>query len=388
MSESLLPIIRKCLLLGLIFQVSCTGGKRPDGQKPETTGPKPDIVYAKRFIIEQKEGYSQLTIINPWQGASSILQRWYLVPRGERVTSDLDSSMIIRVPVKNIICMSTTHLAAISALGEAGTITGFSGTRFIYDSILYARAERGEIKEIGYEDNLNKELIVNLQPDLIMVYGIGGESTAYIGKLRDLGVKVMFNADYLETDPLGKAEWIRMVGALYRKDMLADSIFRSVRKRYHDVADSVSRLTQKKPFVLLGLPYRDTWYVSPGNSYVSKLIEDGGGDYLWKGTESETSMPKSIESVFVSAIRADYWLNTGTARSEADIVAIDTRLADLPCVRSGNLYNNDRRINRAGGNDYWESGSINPDIILKDIASILHPGLFAVHKLFYYRKLH
>ncbi|MGB8490100.1 MAG: ABC transporter substrate-binding protein, partial [Bacteroidales bacterium] len=185
----------------------------------------------------------------------------------------------------------------------------------------------------------------------------------------------------------GKAEWIKMVGALYGKEKTADSIFRAVETRYLMVRDSVSRRTANRPGVLLGLPFRDTWYVSPGNSYVSKLLEDAGGDYLWKDTDSETSMPKSLESVFVTAVRADYWLNTGAARSKAGILAIDARLGDLPCFRSGNIYNNDRRINRAGGNDYWESGCINPDVILLDIASILHPGLFAGHKLFYYRKI-
>ncbi|MGB8492175.1 MAG: hypothetical protein WCE64_14045, partial [Bacteroidales bacterium] len=193
MPVSLLLFINKCLLIAFILQVSCTGRKNPGSQGAEIPE-KPVISYAKRFTIEQKEGYSQLTVINPWQGAASVVQRWYLVPRGARVSPVPDSSMMIRVPVRNIICMSTTHLAMISALGEAGTITGFSGTRFIYDSLLNVMVEKGEIKDIGYEDNLNKELILDLHPDLVMVYGVGGESAAYTGKLKELGVKVMFNA--------------------------------------------------------------------------------------------------------------------------------------------------------------------------------------------------
>jgi iron complex transport system substrate-binding protein len=115
--------------------------------------------------------------------------------------------------------MSTTHLAMISALGEAGTVTGFSGTGFIYGDDLRGLVEDGAIREIGYDDNLNKELIIKLHPDLIMVYGVGGESSGYVGKLKELGIKVVFNADYLEEDPLG-AEWIRH-GALIARNTTA-----------------------------------------------------------------------------------------------------------------------------------------------------------------------
>ena len=98
-------------------------------------------------------------------------------------------------------------------------------------------------------------------------------------------------------------------------------------------------------------------------------------------------MPTGIENVFVKALAADYWLNTGSAGSGIEIISIDPRLAELKCFRNGNLYNNNKRINSDGGNDYWEGGALNPHIILNDIAAILHPRLFPGRELVYYKKL-
>jgi iron complex transport system substrate-binding protein len=142
-----------------------------------------------------------------------------------------------------------------------------------------------------------------------------------------------------------------------------------------------------RPKVLLGLPFKDTWYISPGNSYISRLIEDAGGEYLWHGTVSSVSMPVGLENVYIKALSADYWLNTGTVDTRDEILAVDSRFSGLPCFKNGNLFNNNKRTNATGGNDYWEGGSLNPHLILRDIASILHPELFPDREFFYYKKI-
>jgi iron complex transport system substrate-binding protein len=374
-------------LLGVFLMLSsCTWNRTKIPEQPDLSE-KPVISYAKRIVLEKKEGYLQLSVVNPWQGANNIIQNWYLVPRGKTVPSSIDTSSVIYVPVKKIVCMSTTHVSMISALGENESIVGFSGTGLIYNKEITDKVKERTIRDVGYDDNLNKELILESDPDLIMVYGIGSESAGYIGKLKELGMKIMYNADYLETEPLGKAEWIKLFGTLYCKESLADSIFRNIEQRYNQLKEYIRVKAGTRPKVLLGLPFKDTWYISPGNSYISNLIKDAGGDYLWKNTESMYSMPIAPESVYIKALTADFWLNIGIAATMDDIVSIDSRLADLPCYKNGNLFNNTRRINSNGGNDYWEGGTINPDIILTDIASILHPGLFPGRELFYYKKL-
>jgi iron complex transport system substrate-binding protein len=262
-----------------------------------------------------------------------------------------------------------------------------SGTGFIYSAALNSRAKEGLIADVGYEANLNKEMILKIRPDITMIYGVGSESSGYVGKIEELGIRVIYNADYLETDPLSKAEWIKLFGALYDKEVKADSIYKEEVKNYNQLKTFISGKIAYRPKVMLGLPFKDTWYISPGNSFISKLIGDAGGEYLWSDTESAVSMPYGIENVYMRALTADFWLNIGSISSKDEIAIVDERLTSLNCFIMGNLYNNNRRVTDMGGNDYWESGSLNPHLILKDIATILHPELFSTNELLYYRKI-
>lgn len=391
MTSSSFFAFQKKLTLGmaiiplLIATLSCNE-KRAIKTREEPTG-KNLISRAQRLSIENYGDYTKVTIIDPWQGADNVSMSYYLVRKGSEIPPGIDSSKVIMVPVQKIVCMSTTHVAMISALGEANSIAGMSGTGFIYSGDLKIRAEQGFIKDVGYESNLNKELILEIMPDITMIYGVGRESSGYVGKIEELGLKVMYNADYLETEPLGKAEWIKLFGALYCRENMADSIFKAEAEAYDNLKSFISENTTDKPQVLLGLPFKDTWFVSPGNSFISKLIEDAGGNYLWKDTKSSVSMPLGLENVYLKALHADFWINIGTVRTRNEIQAVDLRLSELPCFKNGRLFNNNNRVSNAGGNDFWESGTVYPHFVLNDIASILHPELFPDYKLYYYRKI-
>jgi iron complex transport system substrate-binding protein len=375
------------LAIVIIFFGSC-GGNKVKNTIPANNGSEALVSRAGRFTIEKKNGWTEVKIINPWQGATGINQIYNLVRRGSGIPPGIDPLSVIYVPVQKIICMSVTHLAMISALGEERSIKGVSGTGFIFSPDILRKVEKGLIVDVGYEANLNRELILKISPDLIMIYGIGSESSGYVARIKELGIKVIINGDYLETDPLGRAEWIKLFGTLYCKENLADSIFISEVDKYTTLKSFISQNARSRPKVLLGLPFKDTWYISPGNSFISKLISDAGGDYLWKETESSFSMPYGIESVYLRGLTADYWLNIGTVGSKNDISSVDPRLNDLPCFKNGNLFNNIKRITLNGGNDFWESGSLYPHLLLKDIATILHPELFKDQELFYYRKIY
>lgn len=345
------------------------------------------INKAQRISIEKKNGYSKVTIINPWQGADNVNLVYNLVRRDSAFPPELDSSDVIFVPIRSIVCMSTTHLAMISVLDEDNSVSGVSGPGYVFSESLTKRIEAGQVADVGYDSGLNKELILSIAPDLVMMYGVGSESAGYVGKIKELGIKVVFNADYLETDPLGKAEWIKLFGALYCKEEMADSIYNSEIQLYDSLKSFISENISSRPKILLGLPYKDTWYISPGNSFISKIITDAGGDYLWKDTESSVSMPYGIENVYLGALKADFWLNIGSIKSGSEIKAVDERLTKLPSYVNGNLFNNNKRITPKGGNDYWESGTVFPHLILKDIAAIIHPEIFREHELFFYQKI-
>jgi len=378
-------ILKYILLCTLLIFSGCVNREK---KQIIISEPGNQIKKAARFKLEKKNGWTEVKIINPWQGAQGVNQKYYLVRRGSAIPAGIDSSNVIYVPVQKIICMSTTHLAMISALGEERSIAGVSGTGFIFSPVILKNVEKGLVVDVGYEANLNRELILKLSPDLIMIYGIGSESSGYVARIKELGIKVIINGDYLETDPLGRAEWIKLFGALYCKENSADSIFNSEVEEYTRLKSFIDENIRSRPKVLLGLPFKDTWYISPGNSFISKLINDSGGDYLWKETESSFSMPFGIENVYLKGLTADYWLNIGSAGSKNEISSVDPRLNDLPCFKNNNLFNNNKRITSNGGNDYWESASLYPHLLLKDLAAILHPELFKGEELFYYRKIY
>ena len=375
------------LAIFLILYESC-GGKKENHSIPGPIGKEALISRAERFTLEIKNGYTEVTITDAWQGANNVNQVYHLVKKGSVLPKGFDSSSVIFVPLKKIICMSNTYIGMISALGEENSIVGVSGTGFIYSPALIKNVEKGLIQDVGYDAYLNKELILKISPDIIMMYGIGSESVSYTSKIKELGVKVVFNADYLETDPLGKAEWIKFFGALYCKEELADSIYNAEVDAYTKLKIFIGRNAKGKPRVLLGFPYKDTWYISPGNSFISKMIADAGGNYLWQNSKSSVSMPLGIENVYLRGLTADYWLNIGSVTTRKEISSVDPRLNDLPCFKNDNLFNNNKRITANGANDYWESGGLYPHLILKDIASILHPELFSENELVFYRKIY
>jgi iron complex transport system substrate-binding protein len=377
----------KFIVIFSLFSISgCGKSDNNAAFKLRNTGN--EVISAERFTIEKKKGWTEVKIINPWQGARDVNQKYFLVKRGSDRPEGLDPALVIYVPVIKIVCMSTTHVAMISALHEEKSIVGVSGANFIYSHDLKKFIEQESVADVGYEGNLNKELILKISPDLIMIYGIGSESAGYVGKIKELGIKVIINADYLETDPLGRAEWIKLFGALYCKENLADSIYNSEVNEYTKLKLFVGQHAKNRPKVMLGLPFKDTWYVSPGNSFICKLINDAGGDYLWKDSESSVSLPYGIENVYLKGMNADYWLNTGTVSTRNEILNIDHRLEDLPSFKNDNLFNNNKRVTIAGGNDFWESGSLYPHLILKDIATILHPEIFTDNELTYYKKIY
>ncbi len=342
---------------------------------------------AGRLIIEKSEGFAKVTIRNPWQNTTGTEHLWYLIHRDSIIPQGIPERQVIRVPVRKMICMSTTHTAMMCALGADSIIAGISGSSLIYDSIILKGIISGRIRDVGYEGNLNRELIISIAPDLLMAYGVADPSSGSTARLSDLGVKVFYNADYLEEHPLARAEWIRLFGLLTGRERIADSIVVAVSASYVNLADKVRETVVKRPEVLLGAPWEDVWYVSPANSYMGKLIEDAGGHYIYSDMAGANSVPLSVESVFRRAADAEVWINPGSAGSLAQITAADYRMASLPLFRDGRVWNNRKRITEAGGNDYWESAVIRPDLLLKDLVSIMHPELLPGYDQHYYIRL-
>jgi len=377
--------VRKILPLVLavtIILCSCRNGSRNTDSSHHG-----DSDTVTRFVIEHDDGFMKLTVKDPWQNSQGTELVYYLFPHDAVIPESISPDRVIRIPVRSMICMSVTHIAMLSAIGATDILVGISGSDLVYDSLVRDGISRGKIHDVGYEGNLNNELIVSLKPDVLMAYGVAAPSAGSMERLSTAGVRVVYNADYLEEHPLARCEWIRLFGLLTGRERIADSIFSTVSDNYHKIAQIVRNSDAYQPDVLLGSPWEDVWYISPSNSYMGRLIEDAGGNYLFRDLTGPHSVPYSVESVYRRATEAEIWINPGSAGSLAEIAESDQRMTHLPVFTPGRIWNNRKRITPDGGNDYWESAVVRPDLLLKDLVSIIHPELLPDYQQYYYKRL-
>lgn len=371
----------------LLILAGSTACHQPEGKAPGASmmgEGKPQ--YARGFRIERFTGYKILHVINPWQGSRTVHFQYILSDDTSRIPDSLKQHPVIQVPIKRVICMSTTHVAMIDALGESNAIVGISGSDYITHPGLRSKLERGEVRDVGADQTLNYELILTLRPDLVFAYGITAEVNGMVNRLEGLGIPVILNGDYLEDQPLGKTEWIRFLAPFFAGDQKADSVFISVASSYTQLKDLIGD-TRQKPSVMTGLPWKDTWYIPGGKSFAAAYIRDAGGTYLWEDLDSREAVPLDLEAIYARAASADIWINCGAAGTLAEIVETDKRLSRFQPVGTGKIFNNNAQINPAGGNAFWESGVMAPHLILADLISIFHPEVLPDHELVYYKPL-
>ncbi|NOY36671.1 MAG: ABC transporter substrate-binding protein [Chlorobi bacterium] len=378
--------VRLLVHTGMVCSLLLSGCHRKISDPVDTTRSQ-QIVHAAetgfREIITEK-GFD-LTVTNPWQGSEKP-QFTYILDRnlpaehqGWKPGDD------IRIPVRRVICTSTTHIAFLKALGKTDHIVGISGKTLISDSTVLENIIKGTIEDIGYDRQIDYEKIVALQPDIIFMYGVDKQVSGVIERIQRLGIPVVVVGDYLEPSLLARAEWIRFFAAFFDEDERGAHYFDSISYVYNRLLSSVPQ--DHQPKVMAGLPWNEVWYVSGQGSLLSNTLRDAGGRYIFSSLKSSEAIPMDIEQVYKIGKNADIWVNAGSAKSLEEIKAMDSRLGMFRPVKTGMVFNNDKRVTSRGGNDYWESGVTSPDRILSDLIAIFHPDIFPGHTLYYYRKL-
>ncbi len=368
-----------CFII-LLFLYSCN-----NKQNNESTKTVIQNEFAQGFSIETFIDYKKISVFDPWQNAESEKFEYYLIKNEQKTPDFFTNEQVIKIPVEKIICLSTTHLGYIEKLDKRGTIVGISETKFVYDSIIQSYIEKGTIQEVGYEQSMNVEKIISLKPDVVFAYDINGGQYNMYTQLENFGIPVVFVGEYLENEPLGKAEWIKFFAAFFSEDSLGNQYFEEIKQEYINLQKSVKNNKQDKPGVLVNTPFQGIWYLPGGNSYFSKIIDDAGGNYLWKNNKSNESFSISLEDIYTLNDSIDILLNPGMYNSISDITKSDTRLKNLYCIVNQKVYNNNKRINKYGGNDFWESGTVNPHLILKDLIIIFDEKQNG--ELYYYQKI-
>jgi iron complex transport system substrate-binding protein len=347
---------------------------------------KTTVKSAQGFKVSYHKNYKVITVSSPWRDAKENFQ-YVLVQCGTPAPKEYPAAQVISVPVRSIAIMSTTHLGHIKALGLMDKLVAMSTPKLIYDEKLQAELQQRKIVEIGNNQSIQVEKVLALAPDLITTYGVGNPNTDAHPKLQAAGLKVGINAEYMESKPLGQAEWIKFTALFFNAEAKADREFDQTSDRYHKLA-ALAKDVKQRPTVFMGSNFSGGWYVAGGDSFAAQYLKDAGADYVWKDRPGRGSLPMSFEKVFDRSIKGQYWLNGSQKwRSISDIAQADPRYQKLAAFQSKKVFNNNARVNSKGGNDYWENGTIKPDEVLADLMKIFHPQLLPNHKFVYYQQL-
>ena len=343
-----------------LFLASCGGASTQKREFEQVYSPK----YAHGFDIATDGTEIFLRIFNPFQG------------RGASV-----AEIALSQTARRIVCMSSSHVAFLDRLDAADRVVGVSGLRFVTSPNI----DPAKVRDVGYDSNLNYEVIASLRPDIVLLYGITGENATISAKFDELRIPYAYLGEHTEVTPLAKSEWLVAFGYLCGLEERAIREFEAIAERYESLRAMTAECTTR-PSVMFNTPYRDVWYVPSDDSYMVSLVADAGGCYVCAGDSSHMSRPIDIETAYAKVSEADFWFNTNQTASLAELRATYPRFADTRVVRQAKVYNNIARTNAAGGSDFWESGVVCADVVLRDMIEILHPEVLE-HELYYYIRL-
>lgn len=368
--------MRIALLLLICTLISCSQGKKSAYSESEA-GQAIEVKYAKGFRIVEYGTHVTITLTNPYPGADQEIVY--------QLTRNTSQKAGIPIPIDRLVCTSTTHLPALSMLGVANTLVGFPSVEYISDSLQWKRTQTGELVELGTTKQLDLEQLVALEPDVVMAFSMGGQ-TQQLDKLKELGVDVIYNADYLEPSILGRAEWIKVIGALYDRFDQADSIFNQIERRYIQLQSQLSGL-EIRPTVMSGVMYGDAWYMPGGKNWGAKVIRDAGGQYLWENDSSSGWVEIGFEQVIDRAEKSDLWIGTANLESLRALTQADKRYSQFLPYSTGQVYTYSNRKGPGGGINYLELGYARPDLVLADMIKMIHPDVLPDYELYFYGQL-
>jgi len=332
-----------------------------------------------RFNLESYDGYRILNIKEAWNGDKEE-HKWVLLDSAfnEKLPDSLKNLPQIRIPVQKAVVLSTTAIAFMERLDLLERIVAVENKNLIYSEKIHELPA----KEVGSGNSLDLETILILHPDIVVTFGTGSSTYDDYPRLKTAGIPAILTAEWMESHPITRFEWIKVFGILFGKEKEADSIFAETLEKYNALAE-LARNAAKKPLVLTGYPQGSEWLAGGGNSYFAKFLRDAGAKYIWESTDKTGILTLNIENALQSGAKAEFWLHPSLWTSKAEILQNDSRMTML----NGKIYQSSKRIGKNGSRDFYESAVAYPDLVLADLIFIFHPEILPQHKFVYYESL-
>ena len=369
------------LFLVMILSFSCKKEVKNIDKKPQIES---SIKYAKGFDMITNNGVKKLIIKAAYQNSDAVFE--YEIRNKISNTIIHYKNEVIEVPIKKIVVTSTTHIPMVELLNEETAIIGFPYSKYVSSEKTRRLIDANKIAEIGKEGALNTEILLNLHPELIVGYSISSADKS-LTTLEKAGINVIYNGDWLEETPLGRAEWIKFFGVLFDKEKQADSIFKEIEKNYLE-AKKIALKSTKKPTILSGaIMSKDIWNLPAGESFVAQFLKDANLRYLWEESEGKGSLSLSFESVFDKGRNANFWIAPGYFASKEQLLNSNKIYTEFSAFKNDNIYTPTTKKGKTGGVIYYELAPTRPDLVLKDMIKITNPNLLPNYKLTFFEKM-
>ncbi len=318
------------------------------------------IDYASNFdLLKTESGYS-LSIISPENG-------------------EIEKTIEI-VPSKKhkIISLTSTLNGMISILHEQKQLVGISNIDFVYDPTITDLYSKNEIIPFGDETALSLEKIISTKADIIFYSGFG-DNFPHQEKLEKLGVTIIPIYDWRENHPLGKAEWIKLIGVITDTEADAFTYFEEITLEYEALIEKVNQ-TKTAPTVLAGSMIGDIWYAPGGESYFAQILSDAKANYRYADSKGTASLQFSIEQILKDNEKTNFWVNPGLS-TKTKIISAHPKVKFLPAFNTNTFCYSSRQ------SKFWEQSAAMPHLLLKDFIHIFHPELELEDELYFYQKV-
>jgi iron complex transport system substrate-binding protein len=261
-------------------------------------------------------------------------------------------------------------------------LTGVPRIRDLSGEPITRRVATGRVREFAARGVVDVELVASQRPSLFM--SSGGSGSAAV--LRNAGVPVVANTDWLESTALGRAEWMKFIALFLNEELKVQRLFDAVKTRYHALR-ARARSDANQPRVMAGRGTNGMFVIAGGRSYVAALIADAAGQYVWADNQASGTAVVDLEAQIARAANADIWINGGGWSNLADLVRQEPRYAAFKAFRTRQVWVYERLLEPSGANEYWTRSITHPDLVLADLVGILHPELMPGHRFEWYLRV-
>lgn len=369
-----------------LFHLGCTRQKKNNNTDNYPPIRSEEIRYANGFSIDYYDNYTKVTINNPWASSNTPYETYYLF-KDDSLKNEFilpGDGVKLTIPLKSVSVNTFSYFEFLSLINELETVTGVTDGHRIYNPIVLRKLDTGEIVDLGDPFSPNIERTLALMPDAL-INSAYAQLDGYSERLTKIGLPVIYSIEWMENNPLARAEWIKMIAAFYDKSEMAEVVFNDIEKRYKD-NQSIGKDIDIKTHVLSGDNFQDTWYIPGGKSYKAMLFKDAGLKYRYEDNDQSGSIGLDIESVLTLFGDADIWLGC-SSDSYAELAIKDSKYNLLKPVKNRRVFNNHNRVTPSGGNDYFESAIAHPDLVLSDIIKAAYPELLPEYSFTYIKPL-